>query len=227
MKNRLQGDMERTREILQRLITMTLTDARERIRFRNSRCRLAEILKLRILMTKQDWLTLLGERWSSFDKIGTHAAELKRFFQPVTHREMMTDEEYEFLSSLPETFTIWRGAHRPQNVDGLSWSLNPDTAKIFPFLDKYRFCGEPVLVEKLAHKARVIAVKLDGDESEVICHPDGIVNITPITDAELTALAEKHIEKHKEAARARNKVRLRALGLIDPNNIEAGSSEAT
>lgn len=52
-------------------------------------------------------------------------------------------------------------------MDGLSWSLDREIASKFPFLNRYRV-AKPVLITATVSKSKILALKLDRGEREVI-----------------------------------------------------------
>jgi hypothetical protein len=73
---------------------------------------------------------------------------------------------------LPARVTIYRGCS-PVNATGLSWSLDPAIAAKFPTHARYSPPDgqPPLLVTATVARSRIVAVKLDRDEDEVItCH---------------------------------------------------------
>lgn len=134
--------------------------------------KLPAVLHLHGQMDFKDWLTLLGETWTSCDNVGANSDELLWVFNHwlddplITIPELMTDKEKAVLRSLPEWITIYRGCG-PTNRGGLSWSLSRDVAAEFPFMRRY--CTEqPLLLTATVSKHRVAALKLDRGEQEVI-----------------------------------------------------------
>lgn len=132
------------------------------------------LLDMTWLLSKTDFVRLLGEWWSSFDNIGEFSEWLEDLdvFLDMgyygTVREMMTPEELTAWEALPEMVTIYRGCY-DINKWGWSWSLSKDVAKKFPIYHRYRRSGEQaLLVTAKAHKKNVIAVKLGRNEFEVI-----------------------------------------------------------
>lgn len=114
-----------------------------------------------------DWLLLLGEWWTCCDNISEHFGDLAGILPeqgPVA--EMMTDAEMEYFESLPEVVTIYRGAGK-SNRRGACWSLSGNVAKRFPSLLRY-WQQTPMLYTATVQKSRILAVKLDRNEAEVI-----------------------------------------------------------
>jgi hypothetical protein len=148
---------------------MTLTEAREAIRYCNSYSRLPTILELHFVdaLSLVDTRTLLGEEWSCCDNIAAHLCELGEILFPPAAPEMMNPAEQSAFALLPTRVRIYRGADCGVNEDGLCWSLDRTVAERFPFYLRYR-AVQPVLVTATVRKTHIIAVKLDPEETEVI-----------------------------------------------------------
>ena len=140
------------------------------------------------LLREDDWLRMLGREWSGFDHVTKHLPELfKTPFgraikaeSPV--REMMDEGENLAFDALPDLVTIWRGCY-PLNVAGVCWSLDRATAARFPFLNRYKGAGEPILLEAKVDKRCVVALKLDREEAEVIALSPRIISTVKIGGA--------------------------------------------
>lgn len=92
-------------------------------------------------------------------------------------REMMGPEENSAYDALPDTVTIYRGCGQA-NIMGMSWSLNKETANSFPHTHRYKV-PDPLLVEAIVSKRKILAVKLDRDEEEVITFSARLVSQQP------------------------------------------------
>lgn len=156
---------------------LTLLEAREVLKFENSYSRLPAIIDLAFRLEREDWLALLGEEWTCCDNIAQCANVLVEdtpfadlIENPSLGRSMMNEAERDAMARLPETVTIWRGCYA-FNKWGLSWSLDRERAASFPFLHRYAAeGGQPLLVKATVSRERVIALKLDRNEAEVIVH---------------------------------------------------------
>lgn len=154
---------------------LTYDQAKASLEFCDSYSRLPVLLDLHLKVEDADWLRLLGNEWSSCDNIGEFysAGELDDtplidFDHGYIKPEMMSVDEQAFYDSLPDTFVVYRGCHK-FNKWGLSWSLFEDIAESFPNLNRYRHeCYQALLVKATAQKSKVIAVKLDRNEFEII-----------------------------------------------------------
>ena len=168
-RQRQEFERERRRFFLRRK-PITLPEARAAVgMYCGSYSRMHTIIRLWLKrrLSKGDTLTVLGERWSDCDDVGRHADMLRIFLPDGPAPEMMTEPERAALAALPESVTIYRGADRGVNEQGLSWSLERAVAARFPFLDRYR-AKRPVLVTATVQREHIIALKFDREEAEVI-----------------------------------------------------------
>lgn len=153
-----------------------LEGGRKALRFCNSYNRLETLVALwqNSLVEWDEWAILMGEEWESCDNIGpwldilieeTPIADMIEI--PACGRLLMRPEELAALAALPEVVTIYRGC-RAINKWGLSWSLDRDIAVRFPSLHRYRGDGPALLITAEIPKRNIIAIKLGGNEQEVI-----------------------------------------------------------
>ena len=125
-------------------------------------------------MEAPEWLTLLGEEWSSCDNISQYADELWDtpfcFLadEPLKQRKyLMTDQEIEALEGLPDVVTVYRGCFK-NNKHGLCWTLDRATAEKFPTQHRYRQNDQPLLIQASIRRDLILALFLDRNEAEVI-----------------------------------------------------------
>jgi hypothetical protein len=144
--------------------SQALEDALEHVyRYFDSYSRMDEVLTFKSRLNRVDWLRLLGEVWSDIDNTSMYYNRLRSILKttgPI--RELMTPDENAAYDALPETVTVYRGCGRV-NMMGMSWSLDRETANSFPHKVE-----EPLLVTATVPKSRVLAVKLDRGEHEVL-----------------------------------------------------------
>lgn len=119
-----------------------------------------------------DWLSVLGQIWSSSDNVGLYRDDLVEVLTDWMDNphtvipELMTPEELDAYAALPDEVTIYRGCGA-NNRSGLSWSLSCEVASRFPLLTRYR-ANLPVLLTARVPKSRIAAMELQRDEREVI-----------------------------------------------------------
>jgi hypothetical protein len=163
---------------------MTLEDARNNIvRYCSSSTKLPTLLyTLRQGMALHDWRTLLGEVWANFDNVSQYRTDLKRAIFPTgtphTCQEMMTQRERDTLAALPERVTLYRGCGQ-KNIVGCCWSLDRGTATLFPTLFGYRQ-ENPLLVIATVRRDRIVALKLERSEQEIITFSARRVSVEPL-----------------------------------------------
>ena len=167
--------------------TLTLEEGRDALKYCNSFNRLPTLLSISPIgsvgrMDYPDWYTLLGEEWSVCDNIGLYRKDLKFCMflccTPHTCPEMMGEQERAALAALPERVTIYRGCG-PSNMIGCCWSLDRDIAASFPYLNRYQQ-DEPLLVTATVKRDRIVALKLDRNEQEVITFNARRVSVEPL-----------------------------------------------
>lgn len=155
---------------------MSLDEARENVKYCNSYSRLPHLISFACRMDYTQWLSLLGEEWSSCDNVGQYADMLidetpfgDLLDMPTLGKWMMTDDERRDLAALPETLTIYRGCYA-LNKWGLSWTMDIEAARKFPFLNRYQQGGQALIVTAQIRRSEIIALKNDRNECEVICY---------------------------------------------------------
>jgi uncharacterized protein len=130
----------------------------------------------------REWLHLVGENWSSCDVITPYRKTLKSVLGhtgPI--RELMDAEENAAYDMLQDTVTVYRGCDANQQK-GLCWSLDEQKANAFPFQSRFR-AKEPVLIRARAKKIRILALKLDRNEAEIIAFSPRIYKVQPADEA--------------------------------------------
>jgi hypothetical protein len=161
---------------------IALADAEERLAFSNSYNR-GDRLHVLFTLRHPRRIELLGEEWSSCDSF---PAELLRIVGRLPRPALaaMTAQEREVLNRLPDRIVIWRGCYQ-SNLRGWSWSLDHRTAARFPFYTRYQQDGTPLLVKGRVARDRVVFLKLDREEREVVVDPDDvrIINSAKIKQA--------------------------------------------
>ena len=141
--------------------------AEARLAWCDSYSRIDTLFELGSEMAPEDWHGLLGQEWSCCDNIGSYRTLLRKMLPaagPVL--PMMDATERAAYDALPERVTVYRGCGAV-NMRGASWSLDRDVAARFPYLLRYRV-AQPLLITATVRKNKVLAVKLDRDEAEII-----------------------------------------------------------
>lgn len=167
---------------------MTYEDASEYLRFEDSYSLLGAILDFvppyyvaDRALSYADGLKLLGEHWTSCDNIREYLPVLKKvlgLYGPI--RDMMSPEENTAYDALPQVVTCYRGCDS-SFLTGASWTLDWEVANRFPFLNRYKV-PSPVVVTARAKKERILALKLDRDEVEIITFSPRRIRIDPANE---------------------------------------------
>jgi hypothetical protein len=146
---------------------ITYEEAEKQLIWGDSYQRAGMLFNLYRSMNEDDWLRLLGREWSSCDNTCSLKNWLKLLLERRTYPQMMDEEELAKFELLPDVVTIYRGCGRGVNMDGISWSLDKEIASKFPTYHRYRV-KHPVLITATVKKSKIIALKLDRKEQEVI-----------------------------------------------------------
>ncbi|MGF6905320.1 hypothetical protein [Paraburkholderia sp. GAS348] len=172
-------------------------------------------------LEQRDWLTLLGQHWSSCDNVWEYTKELKYALflnaTPCTVPEMMNDSERQALAALPDTVTIYRGCG-PLNMKGCCWTLDRNIAEEFTVMGRYEQ-REPLLITATVKRNRIVALKLDRDEQEVLTFNAKRVSVDPLSAEDqqraLDRVGERSQRDHAEfmAELDKNKARLAAQSI--------------
>lgn len=166
-------------------------EARQKLLHCTSRERMTSLISL--FETRQirpeHRIPLIGDWWSMCDDIGFNKWKIHRYvtghfaYHPSVHKNiprLMRRHERVALASLPEIVTVYRGCNY-EGRNGICWSLDKDVAKSFPFFDRYKV-NNPILVTARIRRDRVLALKLDRNEHEVICFNPKRISIEPLTE---------------------------------------------
>jgi hypothetical protein len=128
----------------------------------------------------EDYWRLLGSIWTDSENIWQMRDEwIEVLSSDRPGREFLMDEddqrEYDVL---PDTLTVYRGAARNVNEDGLSWTLDYEKASWFAQRRRRR-TDAPLVVHGTVAKTDAIAVFHSRDEYEVvILNPARDVTVT-------------------------------------------------
>lgn len=115
----------------------------------------------------------------------------------------MDPDEQAYLAQLPEVVDIWRGCY-PHNRAGFAWTADRKVAETFPFLNRYWHADRtPILLHGRVRRTRIIFVRLDRGEFEVVPRP-GCVKV--IAEYPLDRDGRKRLEE-SEARRLEEEAR--------------------
>lgn len=182
---------------------MTLEEAKRACMACSSYERMHRVLELQNALPQADWLTLLGHEWEMCDGVGKYWPKVliaifdihrHPLYGPVegpwVKPEMMTPKELAAFDNLPDEFTIYRGCYK-NNMDGMCWTLDEETAIRFPSLMRYRQKGTPLLVAAQVKKERVIALKLGRKEREIVTCKPAVFDVLELVHPPYELLAKK------------------------------------
>lgn len=159
---------------------MNLLEAREILGWCNSFGRMPKLIELYEHLEFEDWLVVIGEEWSGCDNISEFLPELEDIFSvgPGPFQQMMNEAENRHYKKLPDLIRIYRGCGE-HNIHGACWTLDRAIAKRFPFQHRYKQTA-PLLVTAEVEKSRIVAIKLDRGEAEVITFDAMVLCIEPL-----------------------------------------------
>lgn len=134
-----------------------------------------------------DRIRFLKENWSACDhqdhKSMTLASSIEEetiFGSPVSFREFLTHEEFQWINGLGKTFRIYRGCDESV-IAGASWTTNHKVAD--SFARGLRGCTHdtPVIVSATCDMGDVLLAIDDREEKEIIINPKNLsdVLVTP------------------------------------------------
>jgi hypothetical protein len=170
-----------------------LDAAREYVyRYGDSYNRMEYVMAFKNRLNRSNWLTLLGEVLPDCDNLCSYYNLLRRTLKtagPI--REMMTPEENAAYDALPDKVTIYRGCGQA-NMIGMSWSLDKDTANSFPYTHRYKV-RDPLLLTATVSKCKILAVKLESDEDEIVTF-----SAKPVSQEPSTAPTPEYWEARKQ-----------------------------
>lgn len=139
-------------------------------------------------------LKLLGENWTTCDVISPYRRTLRSVLGgsgPI--REMMNAEENSAYDKLPDTVTVYRGCDAA-GKSGLCWSLNEEVANAFPFQTRFK-ANDPVVIRARAKKNRILAIKLDRNETELIVFSPRVSKIKDTNEAAALRLLDLRLTR--------------------------------
>jgi len=114
----------------------------------------------------------------------------------------MDEREMQAYGRLPDPLICYRGCGFA-NIVGASWTLDRRVANAFPFKQRFR-CSEPLLVTGTVRKHKVLAVKLDREEAEIISFSVRRLRVEPADQSDAEAYhAESHRKQMAELERYR------------------------
>lgn len=139
--------------------------------------RLQQFVDIQENLSDEDYWYLFGSIWTDSENLWQYGSVLDNILrdQRPNREHWMTDDEKDFLRTLPEEFKVYRG-HQSVNKSGYSWTLSYWNAKWFAQRFQKKRQG---VVEANVKKSNVLAVVLRRNEFEVVVLPEKLSNIKP------------------------------------------------
>ena len=142
--------------------------------------RLAFFKYIKDYLSTKDYAKYLADAWITSENpnqdVNVSLDEAARLFQKANKKFLMDKKEYEVYSSLPETFTVYRGVARGRNPKGMSWTQNKDTAEWFS--NRFNIGDEVGYVQAAtAHKKDVLAYFNGRNEDELVISTKSLKDI--------------------------------------------------
>jgi hypothetical protein len=125
------------------------------------------------------WPEMLRDEWSCCDYFppAVLSVLLDLAGNTAARHRAMTAEASDFLATLPERVTVYRGCYAV-NARGYSWTTSRDVAAKFPFLMRYRRPGDtPLLIRGELGRADILFVDLGRQEFEVVALPGAVLEV--------------------------------------------------
>lgn len=157
------------------------------------------VLSLWGRMAQDDWYEVLGHAWPACDFVGLHWELMRKRLGRASREQldrMMTPAERIHLGELPDSILVYRGCYE-RNANGLSWSLDWDTASKMPFYPPYKEAPPAVLLTGLAPRDRSVMKEARG-EREIISAMVSVISVQqiwrddpPMPEADFRPVAER------------------------------------
>lgn len=193
-------------------IHLTHKDVVPIVNCEHPRQRMTLLLGVRKFMTDADWLRALSDVWGGCDDITANREALSRALPKRVCSEMMTEVEQQILAELPEVVEVFRGV-TSGNTSGLCWSLDRRWAAMIVNMLRYR--GDaPRLLTARVPRDKIIALRLDAGEQEIITFDAEVINVDPITSSpfsEASYMGQGLTLRQQEVRAGRNRAAIDAL----------------
>ena len=122
-------------------------------------------------LSKKDFSKLLADAWTSMEHpnadVNVPIKTSISWFKQADKKSLMNEDDYKFYQSLPQIVTVYRGVRKRGKPDGISWTLNRDTALWFSTRFGRRTEESTVWVAEV-DKSCILAYFNDRNENEVI-----------------------------------------------------------
>ena len=128
-----------------------------------------------------EFWALVGYVWQDSENIRQNLGKWKRLWgRPIDARQAcMSAEDERVFNSLPERIEVWRGTSHKRYIDGLSWTLDRETAIWFA----RRFCSKPripLVAKGIVKNGDVLAYFGERNEREIVSMRVSIGSATAI-----------------------------------------------
>lgn len=139
-------------------------------------------------LSRKDFSEILSDVWIQIEAPHNDpnfsTSKLIGLFRKADPVYLMETDEYEQFKELEDMVTVYRGVtpYNADNLKGLSWTLNPETAEWFA----NRFDEDGTVYEAQIDKAHIYAYFSHRNESEVIVDPKYLIGITEYETNEFT-----------------------------------------
>lgn len=139
-------------------------------------------------LSRKDFSEILSDVWIQIEAPHNDpnfsTSDLVKLFKKADPAFLMEDDEYEHFREFENMITVYRGVtpHNEDNLKGLSWTLNPETAEWFA----KRFGDDGTVYEAQIDKSHIYAYFSRRNESEVIVDPRYLTGITEYETNEFT-----------------------------------------
>lgn len=125
----------------------------------------------------EEYWNLLGFVWIDSENIYQHFWEAHKYMtsdRPGRWQHMMEESERESFEKLPQELTIYRGWCYEESAQGLSWTLDENTAHWFASRFAAGFKQDPFVTKAIVDKNSVLAYFLGRNENEIVIDPDDL-----------------------------------------------------
>ena len=139
-------------------------------------------------LSQKDFSEILSDMWiqteAPHNDPNFSTNKLIGLFKKADPACLMETDEYERFKEFENMITVYRGVtpHNADNLKGLSWTLNPETAEWFA----NRFDEDGTVYEAQIDKSHIYAYFSRRNESEVIVDPKYLTDIIEYETNEFT-----------------------------------------
>lgn len=130
-------------------------------------------------LSQKDFSRILGDVWIQVEAPHNDPnftiCELVNLFKKAVREFLMDQNEYEQFKELENSLTVYRGVtqYNAKNLNGLSWTLNSQTAEWFA----HRFGEDGAVYKAQIDKSHIYAYFSRRNESEIIVDPKYLMDI--------------------------------------------------